>query len=259
MSRRIAGMVVVIDTHNWFYALWHARRGQQVTAEITRRIVALRAAWSPTSVVAALDGLDNFRRGLYPEYKAHRDKPTQDLLNELDSLPKCLVEHGLASPLAVDGFEADDLLASIAAQTTERVSLCTSDKDLRQCLKAGRVNICRDFHLEHVGGHDLLRVEWVTAATHEQETGLPVASWIDYLSLVGDTTDNVQGAEGIGPKTATKILQQVGSLDAALQDLWRLRISDKQRLALFAFKERAPLVRQLVTCRTDVPGVLEAL
>ena len=251
-------MIVAIDVSNWFHQLWHARRGDQVSAEFARRLKAIREHWKPDSLVCAFDDRRSFRKDLDPEYKAHRPPAPPGLHEELEDLPKLIVQGRLGTLASAEGFEADDVLATIAAYAKsigDKCVLVTSDKDARQCLAEGHISICREFKI-HYGA---IEPRWLTAAMHVEEHGVRPEQWPDWLALVGDPGDNVTGAVGIGPKTATAILQQVGTLDAALADPWKVQCNDKRRSALFAFRERAPLVRKLVTCRTDVPGVLEAL
>jgi len=195
-------MIVLIDANNWFHSLWHARRGEQVSAEFSRRVQAVHDHWHPLGIACAFDGVNNFRKGLDPEYKANRKRADEALFAELAELPAMLARGGLANPVTIDGFEADDVLATAAhwaVQNSQKCVLCTGDKDVRQCLVEGMVTICREFRLVN----NRIEARWVTYSTHKEEKGVWADQWIDWLSLVGDRTDGVRGADGIGEKTAT--------------------------------------------------------
>jgi DNA polymerase-1 len=249
-------VIIVCDAPNWFHALWHSAGAGKSTEQFLRRVKAIKDTWHPERIICAFDSPDSFRRDLEPTYKAGR-KHDAELVSELRALPQDLLNLTTASVALAPGFEADDILATIAheaRQSQRQCVLCTSDKDVRQALFHGFVTIARKFSIEY----GKVVPEWLTAANHEEQTGVPVGAWIDWQCLVGDSTDNITGAKGIGEKTATAMIQQMGTLEAILADPWRVKCSDKQRASLFAFRERAPLVRKLVTCRVDVPEVWQS-
>ncbi|MBX9581787.1 MAG: DNA polymerase I, partial [Gemmataceae bacterium] len=155
-------------------------------------------------LIAALDHKDpTFRSQLDGDYKAHRDPPPNDLLIQEPMIQQVL--EAMRIPFLVSpGYEADDVMAAVAAQGTARgldVFLCSADKDLRQLL-GPKVKIL-----------NLRKGEEFDAETLMTDWGVRPEQVVDFQALVGDAVDNVPGVPGVGPKTAAKWLQQYGTLD----------------------------------------------
>ncbi|MGA1562739.1 MAG: 5'-3' exonuclease H3TH domain-containing protein, partial [Gammaproteobacteria bacterium] len=182
-----------------------------------------------------------FRDDLYPEYKAHRPPMPDDLREQIEPLLDVIRAMGL--PLIIEpGFEADDVIGTLAEQGRaggHEVLISTGDKDMAQL----------------VGPHITL-VNTMTDTVMDAEGvfakfGVRPDQIIDYLTLVGDSVDNVPGVEKVGPKTAAKWLAEHETLDAIMQgaDAFKGKIGDNLRAAL----GHLPLSKQLVTIRCDVP------
>ncbi|MEO0483462.1 MAG: 5'-3' exonuclease H3TH domain-containing protein [Planctomycetota bacterium] len=160
-----------------------------------------------------------FRSRLYPEYKATRSAIPDDLPPQIDRCIRLLAEIGVPT-IGAEGYEADDVIASIASIAAEadddlRVVIISKDKDLKQLLDAagdgpGRV-VMYDVHTDQA----------TSAETLKEETGLSPGQVVDMLTLMGDTVDNVPGVEGVGAKTAAKLIAEYGSLDALMADAAR--------------------------------------
>lgn len=196
----------------------------------------------PDAVIMTLDTSDKtvFRREHDADYKAHRDETPEDLGVQIDRIVSILEALGMPI-LRVPGFEADDIIATVARQVSDdwQVFIVSRDKDLDQLL-APRVSL-----------FDPLRDEVVT---HEQLLGLK--GWspqqaIDAQTLIGDAVDNIRGAAGVGPKTAAKLLQKYNTLDDIFAHAEEQ--TPKLRDALKELAGRVETVRKLVTLRTDVP------
>jgi DNA polymerase I len=193
-----------------------------------------------------------FRSELYPEYKANRDAPPEDLRPQVDRALSLLEEIGVPV-IGCAGYEADDVLATIATDFSSkhpdiRVRIISKDKDLKQLLGEGA---------PPTEMYDLHKDELITEADLMEELGLRPEQVIDLLTLMGDTADNIPGVMGIGIKTAAKLLVEHGDLDSILEAADAGTIKGKRRENLIASKEHLPLSKDLVTLRHDVPIVLD--
>lgn len=207
----------------------------------------LNKADGPTHLAVILDASGkSFRNDIYPEYKANRPPPPEDLKPQFPlvrdatrafSLP-CIEEPGL---------EADDLIASYARAACERgwdVTIVSSDKDLMQLVGP------------HAGGEidmlDTMKNQRIATAEVVEKFGVPPPLVGDVLALMGDSVDNIPGIRGIGPKTATKLIQEHGGLEAALAAAPEMK-PGKLRESLIEQAEMARLSRVLVALKEDCP------
>jgi DNA polymerase I len=197
----------------------------------------------PDYLAVAMDVSDEtvFRREIDPEYKAHRD-PSPEALNVQVDRVVSIVEALNIPLLRVPGFEADDLMATIAERLRDEdifVYLVSRDKDLDQLLS------------ERVRLYDPTKGEEIDPAKLFELKGFTPEQAVEIQSLVGDSTDNIKGVSGVGPKTAVKLIQQYGSAQGVLDHVDELtpKMAEKVR----AFAENYPRTRELVTLRRDVP------
>ena len=182
-----------------------------------------------------------FRTKLYPEYKANRPPTPPDFRPQEQRIIQLVADVGIPV-LALSGFEADDIMASLAHHLVDedfRVVLVSKDKDLRQ-LVTDKVTLL-----------DASTGKTLDPAGVEAEFGYPPSKAVDVQTLMGDTTDNVPGIPGVGEKTAAKLVRQYGSAEAVLDHLDKL--TPKLRENFEKHAAILPLTRQLVTLRTDVP------
>lgn len=191
-----------------------------------------------------------FRDDLYPEYKANRASMPDDLRVQIEPLFETI--RAMGWPLIIEeGVEADDVIGALAKQAESqgiKTIISTGDKDISQLVNEHItvVNTMRDAFRKT---DDVLDIAGVTA-----KFGIPPSLMIDYLVLVGDTSDNVPGVEKVGPKTAVKWLQEHGSLDniVANADSISGKVGENLRAAL----DWLPTARELITIRCDV-GIRE--
>ena len=191
-----------------------------------------------------------FRDDLYPEYKANRASMPDDLRVQIEPLFETI--RAMGWPLIIEeGVEADDVIGALAKQAEREgmsTIISTGDKDISQLVndKITVVNTMRDAFRKT---DDVLDVAGV-----EQKFGVPPDKMIDYLVLVGDTSDNVPGVEKVGPKTAVKWLQAYGSLDNIVANADNIKgvVGDNLRKAL----PWLPTARELITIRCDI-GIRE--
>jgi DNA polymerase I len=216
----------------------------------------LKAAGAPDYVAVAMDvsgDRGTFRSQLYPEYKAHRDPPPEDLWPQVERCVAMLREIGIPV-IGAEGFEADDVMATIVERLGHdrpdvAIRLVSKDKDLKQLLSPLR----RDDQATGRGDVMLFDVHTDTpfsTATLEAETGLRPDQIVDMLTLMGDTVDNVPGVEGVGEKTAALLLREHGSLDNLLSHA--SEIKGKRGEKLREAMPRLGLSKELVTLRRDV-------
>ena len=207
----------------------------------------LNKADGPTHMAVILDASGkSFRNDIFPDYKANRPPPPEDLKPQFPlvrdatrafSLP-CIEEQGL---------EADDLIASYARAACERgwdVTIVSSDKDLMQL-----IGPCGAGHIDMLDTMKNIRIDIPEV---EEKFGVSPELVGDVLALMGDAVDNVPGIRGIGPKTATKLIQEHGSLEAALAAAEGMKPS-KLRDNLIEHAEMARLSRVLVSLKEDCP------
>ncbi|HEY8084872.1 MAG TPA: 5'-3' exonuclease H3TH domain-containing protein, partial [Methylophilaceae bacterium] len=192
-----------------------------------------------------------FRDDIYPEYKANRTSMPDDLRVQIEPLLETIKAMGW--PLIVeDGVEADDVIGALAKQAERegmRVIISTGDKDISQLVN------------EHVTVVNTMRDafrkvdEVLDPAGVEKKFGIPPALMVDYLILIGDTSDNVPGVEKVGPKTAVKWLTQYGSLENIVAHANEITgvVGENLRKALTWL----PTARELITIRCDV-GIQES-
>ncbi|MFC2420172.1 MAG: 5'-3' exonuclease H3TH domain-containing protein, partial [Treponema maltophilum] len=199
----------------------------------------------PSFAAAAFDSrTPTFRHEMYVAYKATRAETPEDLHEQVPVIEDIL--HALGIPvLRCDGFEADDIIATLSARCKAEKRGCrilSGDKDLMQLVGNGTLMMKND----KAGGWETIDAEGV-----QKEWGVMPDLMLDMLSLTGDTADNIPGVPGIGPKTAQKLLGEYGSLDGVFANAENLTgsVGDKIR----GGKESALFSKKLIELRTDVP------
>ena len=183
-----------------------------------------------------------FRNEMYPEYKANRDEPPEDLRPQFPLVRRAAIAFN-AHALEMEGFEADDLIATYAKQAEAKgaqVTIVSSDKDLMQ-LVSDKVEML-DTMKNRVMGIE---------AVHEK-FGVGPDKVIDVQALAGDSVDNVPGAPGIGVKTAALLINEYGDVDTLLSRAEEIK-QPKRRQTLIDHADQVRISRDLVTLKCDVP------
>jgi DNA polymerase-1 len=184
----------------------------------------------------------SFRSEVYPEYKAHRPDAPADLVPQFELIFK-MVEAFQIPQLAVEGYEADDVIATVSRWAESqglKVTIIGGDKDLFQ-LVSDRVEV-----------YDTLKNVRYNPEEVEEKMGVPPERIVDLLGLMGDSVDNIPGVPGVGAKTAAKLLDQFGSLGAVLAGVDKVSGAKlKENLARYA--EQARLSAELCLLKEDVP------
>ena len=204
---------------------------------------------SPTHIGVAFDHGKTFRHDAFPEYKAQREETPEDIKLSVP-LIKQILEAMHIPILQVDGFEADDIIGTVATRFGSdgiETFMLTPDKDYGQLI-GPNVYMYRP---RHGGGYEIIGEKEV-----EDKYGIPTpAQVIDLLALMGDTADNFPGCPGVGEKTAAKLINQFGSIDNMLQhtDEIKGKLREKVENAV----EDIKMSKFLATIRTDVPMQLD--
>lgn len=201
-----------------------------------RSVHKLIKSFSPTKMVAVFDGPDNkhSRQKIYSEYKSNRMVKLADLPEQMRTVKTFCSLLGL-SYLEEPSVEADDVIASLTALVLDKgyeVSICTADKDLLQLIEP-RVSVINPWKDNEV----------ITTDDVEKKFGVSPKNIADYLALVGDSSDNIPGVFGCGPKKAAKLLGKYGSLESILENLDTLTPSDRNMME--TYRQSAILSKQL--------------
>ena len=210
-----------------------------------RNLSHILKKYRPGYMVAAFDSrTPTFRHEMYAEYKATRQKTPDDLKAQFPWIEELLGTLGIPV-VRCDGFEADDVVATLAARCEKEGRRCcvlSADKDLMQ-LTSGNVHILKPDKTEVWKEMDeaAVRAEW----------GVPPVKLLDLLSLTGDSADNVPGVKGVGPKTAVKLISEYGSLEGIYQHAEELKGAMGEKIR--GDKDNAFFSKTLITLRSDVP------
>lgn len=253
----VAPQILIVDGHSYAYRAFFAIRklsspaGKPTNAiyGFIRMLGKIQATVQPSHAVVAWDGgLAEERTKLHPEYKAQRPKMPLEMKGQLDEIVAYLTAAQVSSWVK-DGVEADDCIATLTRRAVEAgidVVIATADKDFMQ-LVSPQVRL-----LGPSGGADaFVNVDQVIA-----KTGVAPSQIVDWLSLVGDSVDNIPGVPGIGPKTATVLLQQYGSIEEIYRQLEKVT-PNRLRSGLEASVELVEKNRKLVRLDVNVPCELE--
>ena len=242
--------LLLVDGSSYLYRAFHAlpdlrTAGGEPTGAIRGVLSMLRVLEADyksdyRAVVFDAKG-KTFRDDWYPEYKAHRPSMPEDLVAQIEPLHQCIRAAGWPL-LMVDGVEADDVIGTLSRQATEAGIDCvisTGDKDLTQLVNP------------HVRLVNTMSNEVLDEAGVKAKFGVPPERIIDYLALVGDTSDGIPGVSKVGPKTAVKWLETWGSLDAIVTHAAEIAGAVGENLRQHL--DFLPLGVKLVTVVCDLP------
>ena len=242
-------LLVLVDGSSYLYRAYHAlppltnSRGEATGAVygVTNMLRNLLKEYAPEMIAVVFDAKGRtFRDDLFEAYKAHRPPMPDELSSQTEPLKQIVSALGLAC-LCIDGVEADDVIGTLATHGNNSVDtlISTGDKDMAQL-------VTPNVTLLNTMTQQRLDREGVIA-----KFGVPPERIVDYLALIGDTSDNIPGIPGVGPKTAAKWLQEYGSLDEIVAHAADIKgkIGEKLRAHL----DGLPLARELATIRCDIP------
>lgn len=197
----------------------------------------------PTHLVVVFDKSEQtFRKDFYPEYKAHRPPPPDDLIPQFGLIREAVTAFNVPM-VELDGFEADDIIATYARAAAAQgamVRIVSSDKDLMQLVEDGRIEL-----------FDPMKNKPIGPAEVEEKFGVAPEKVIDVQALMGDSVDNVPGCPGIGQKTAAELIGQYGSVEALIERAEEIK-QPKRRENIIAYAEAIRISKALVTLKDDV-------
>lgn len=263
MSTELKKNVYLIDASIYIFRAWFSvpdsmigENGQPVNAVygFSRFLTEFAERTNATYVGIAFDEslTSSFRNDIYPEYKMNRELPPEELSNQF-TLCRRIAEAAGFYCAAHSRYEADDLIATMALQMREhgyKNTVVSGDKDLTQVLRNRDIwwDFARDNRL------DVTKVE--------EKFGVPPTAIQDYLGLCGDAVDNIPGVAGVGPKTATALLQAFGSVESLYDNLEKVRnlsIRGAKSLPekLKKHHAQALLSKQLATVEYQAPISIE--
>ena len=210
-------------------------------------LVKLLKELAPTQIVIAFDkSRTTFRTTLYPEYKGTRDKTPEELIAQIPLLKELAMALGIPF-LEMDDYEADDIIGTLATQAAEQGAetvVVTGDRDALQLIRPDLTVL-----LTKKGISDTRRYD---TAAFEEEYGFAPIRLIDMKGLMGDSSDNIPGAPGVGPKTATKLLLAYGTIENVLDHAAEVS-GKKLSTSLVEYRDQALLSKQLATIECAVP------
>lgn len=251
--------LVLIDGHSLAFRAFHALPlnlaapdGELTNAVygFTSMLLNVLRDYRPEYVAVAFDVGKTFRHEMYEPYKGHRERMPDELRSQVERIKE--VVEALNIPIfTAEGYEADDVLATLARQAAEKgvnILIVTGDRDILQVVDD---NI-------HVltSGRQFSDTIIYDPATVQEKYGLRPDQLLDLKALVGDKSDNIPGVRGIGEKGATELLQKYGSLDAIFAHLDEVK-PERARKALIENREAAELSRKLGKIVTEAPVRLD--
>jgi len=243
--------ITIIDTFGFFFRSYFAlpplRNSDGFPTGLLTGFInlvdSLHRDHSTDYLVFALDSKGRtFRNDLYPEYKANRDAPPEDLVKQLPIAIEWIDQMGFAN-LSREGFEADDVITTVTKFAKEKglkVRIVSHDKDLYQMIEDG-----------HVEMYDSVKKKVIDVQGCIDKFEVHPRDFINFQAIVGDASDNVPGVKGIGQKGASKLINEYHTLEAIYADIENCGTPRTQKLLLES-KKNAFLSRELVTMSTDV-------
>ena len=250
--------IILIDGSYYLYRAFFALRSRSLTNSkgeptgaiygVTNMIRSLLKQYQPTHIAVVFDAKGgSFRKTLYPDYKATRDAMPEDLRVQVEPIHTILKAMGLPL-LCVDNVEADDVIGTLAKQAEVEglsVLISTGDKDMAQ-LVSDKVTLINTMNNVILDPHGV-----------EQKFGVPPSKIIDYLALMGDSSDNIPGVPGVGEKTACSLLTEFNSIDDIYNNIdnvatLAIRGAKSIQKKLIENEKDARLSYLLATIKTDV-------
>jgi len=252
----MAKSLYIIDGHAHIYAAYYAPMRQQLTSPtgeptkatyiFTMAVLGLIENRRPDMLVVAMDSkVPSFRAAIYPEYKANRPPMPEDMPSQIARIEQIL--EAMKVPMfRVDGFEADDIIGTLAQKASASgidVYICSKDKDMLTLLN------------EHIYTYDIKSGKLTDLNSMLTEMDVTPAQFLDVIALAGDTADNIPGVPDVGPKTALTWIQKYGSLENLYQHADEIK--GKRGESLRNSKKLVFLSRKLATIDCSVPLKLD--
>lgn len=239
--------LILIDAYGFLFRAYHALpplinpQGLPVGAVygFLNMLLKVLSSHQATHWLAVCDtGKKTFRHEIYSEYKANRGQPDDELLPQFSLLKEALAAFNV-SCIAVDGYEADDVIATLSIISPMEVTIISSDKDLMQLIN------------DKVRMFDPVKDKYINEQDVVEKFGVKPDKLLDCFALMGDASDNIPGVPGIGPKTAALLINEFGSLPHLFSNLDKIK-QKKRHQMLSENIEQAYLSRKLIKLCCDV-------
>ncbi len=243
---------ILVDGSSYLYRAYHAMSQANLTNSdgqatgavygVVNMLRKLLRDYNPQHIAVVFDAKGKtFRNDMFAEYKAHRPPMPDDLREQIEPIHAIVKAMGLPL-LMIDGVEADDVIGTLAQQATQQginTVISTGDKDMAQLVN------------EHITLINTMSNTVTDTQAIMDKYGIAPNRIIDYLALMGDKVDNIPGVPSVGPKTATKLLQQYDSLEGVIAHAYEVKgkLGEKLRESTSFL----PLSYQLATIKLDVP------
>jgi DNA polymerase-1 len=219
----------------------------------TQFLERVRSELDPDYIAIVFDAGSSFRETEFPAYKATRQKMPTEIQSAIPRI-RAICEGYRFPMIALEGYEADDVIGTLALRARDlgvESVIVSGDKDFYQLVSPG-------VHLLNPGrgGATGVEAEFVDENNAAEKFGIPPGQVVDYLALIGDSSDNIPGAPGIGPKTAVSLLETYGSVEGVLEHAGEVS-AKRVRESLLANAADVRLSKRLVTIRSDLPIALD--
>src|SRR5688572_1068008 len=230
-------------------------RGENTSAVFgfTRFILNVLEDHTPDYLAVVVDAGSSNRNEIYPAYKATRNKMPTDLELQLPRIHEVIAAFNIPV-IALADHEADDVIGTLAIRAQEQdleAVIISGDKDFYQLIRPG---IC--LLNPGRGGNAMVEEEWIDTRNAAERLGVPPHHVTDYLALIGDSSDNIPGAPGIGPKTAIQLIEQFGPVEDILARVDEIK-AKRPREALQNHADDVRMSKELVTIKCDLPVPLD--
>ncbi len=242
--------LIIIDISNFIFRAFfairplHAPDGTPVNAVygVLSMLHNMILKYQPTHILVARDTKEgSFRKDIYPEYKAHRSEPPDLLIPQFALVDELVTVLGLPE-IKAPGYEADDIIGSVATQWKnqfDEILIASGDKDLMQFVD-GPIRML-----------DTMKEKIYSREDVKDKMGVYPEQIMDYLALIGDSSDNIPGVDGIGPKGAQNLIEEFGTLENILENVDSIK-NKRSQTAIATHKEMALLSKQLVKIVCDL-------
>lgn len=241
--------LVVIDGFNFLFRAYYAVRSltrsdgfpTNALYGFTQMLLKVIEDVHPQYLVVAIDTPRTFRHDIYPDYKGHRKEPDDEMLQQIPLLEPLVQAFGIQT-LKLENYEADDLIAACAEKFAGdlEVVIVSSDKDLMQLVN------------DNVYMYDTMKDLFIHEEQVKDKFDVTPDKVIEVQSLIGDSSDNVPGVKGIGPKTASKLINEFGTLESLYENIEQVE-REKLKNNLIENKELAFISKRLVTLDRETP------
>ncbi len=243
-------MLLLVDTSPYLYRAFYAIKANLTTKDglptrviygVTNMLLRVLREKKPAYMAAVWDVKGkNFRHELYADYKANRPPMPEEIGMQLPHVKEIMSAMGI-SQLELEGYEADDVIASIVndMQGQADILIISGDKDFTQLLSPA------------VTIWDPMKDEYLTVSSVTNDLGIAPQTFVDVLALAGDSADNIPGVPGIGRKTALDLMRRYGGIDNLLQKIDEL--PQKTRDKIWSNRDRIPLWKRIIQLNIELP------